>query len=390
MHRIFVSGANGFIGRALCIQLSTDNTIIGVDVTRGANKSANISCKRADLNDWESVAPIFEKRSPDVLIHCAGIAHQKIGSVDLSTYMRVNSEVTENLAKNAARANPDVCFVFLSSISVYGEGRKETGVRREGTEKIFSRKGAMTQKGDEFPQIKRSDKNSEDGVGEDSECLPSSDYAVSKLDAERRLCVLYDEGILRNLFILRLAPVYDRGWSLNLNRRIYAPGKMAYVRFGSGLQRMSALARPNLVEFIEFLINTFPQNKKDVSRKGAKAQRREKSPQVSENENNLSNRLYLQMNVCDAEAYDFNRIIEVFRKSVFHPNKPVISVPLSPVWIATRVAGAFFPGKKSWFHSCYDKLASDLVFDNRRMLETGFRPRHSLETIFSSIENRKN
>jgi hypothetical protein len=34
------------------------------------------------------------------------------------------------------------------------------------------------------------------------------------------------------------------------------------------------------------------------------------------------------------------------------------------------------------FHSCYDKLASDLVFDNGKMMGTGFRPVHSLETIF--------
>ena len=34
------------------------------------------------------------------------------------------------------------------------------------------------------------------GRTEDSECRPSSDYAVSKLDVERRLRALYDEGKL--------------------------------------------------------------------------------------------------------------------------------------------------------------------------------------------------
>jgi len=34
-------------------------------------------------------------------------------------------------------------------------------------------------------------------------------------------------------------------------------------------------------------------------------------------------------------------------------------------------------------------LAGDLVFDNGRMMETGFRPRHSLETIFSSNSRKK-
>jgi len=55
------------------------------------------------------------------------IAHQKIGAVDSATYMRVNSEATENLAKAAGECNPDVCFVFFPSVSVYGEGGQGTG-----------------------------------------------------------------------------------------------------------------------------------------------------------------------------------------------------------------------------------------------------------------------
>lgn len=60
----------------------------------------------------------------------------------------------------------------------------------------------------------------------------------------------------------------------------------------------------------------------------------------------------------------------------------MISVPLSVVWLGTRIAGVFFPKKREWIHSCYDKLASDLVFDNEKMLGTGFRARHTQETIF--------
>jgi nucleoside-diphosphate-sugar epimerase len=162
-----------------------------------------------------------------------------------------------------------------------------------------------------------------------------------------------DEGIIHNLIILRLAPVYDRRWSLNLDRRVFAPGKLAYLRFGSGSQKMSALARPNLVDFIEFLLKRSPQNS------GVNI-----------------------LNVCDAEAYEFNKIIRVFQKSGIRPNRPIISIPLFPVWIATRIASIFLPGKRNWLHSCYDKLASDLVFENGKMMGTGFRPVHSLETVF--------
>jgi len=241
-----------------------------------------------------------------------------MGAVNSATYMRVNSEATENLAKAAAKSNPDVQFIFLSSISVYGE------------------------------------ENLSVPVSEDSDYQPSSDYAASKLDAESRLIALADGGIIHNLVILRLAPVYDRDWSFNLDRRVMAPMNMAYIRFGSGSQRMSALARPNLVNFIEFLLQRWPQT----------------------SEVNI-------LNVCDAEAYKFNTIIQVFKKSNIRPNRLVISVPLPAVWLVTRIAGALFSNKRNWFYSCHDKLASDLVFSNEKMLGTEFKPHHSLETVFA-------
>ncbi|MBN1626849.1 MAG: hypothetical protein JW944_10020, partial [Deltaproteobacteria bacterium] len=62
---------------------------------------------------------------------------------------------------------------------------------------------------------------------------------------------------------------------------------------------------------------------------------------------------------------------------------PTITIPLTFVWSATRLAGAVMRDKKDWLHSCYEKLASDLVFDNSKMLQTGFKPRHTLTSIFA-------
>ena len=383
---ILITGANGFIGRALCHRLASGNKVIGVDITGPADGAFNIAWEQADLTDGNSVTAICEKHSPDVVIHCAGIAHQKIGMVDSATYMLVNSEVTENLAKASAKSNSGVCFIFFSSVSVYGEGEQWSGVSGRGSGKIFSRNGAKTQK-----------RKNSNGVDEDGDCRPSSDYAVSKLDAERRLIALYDDGKLHNLVILRLAPVYDRYWSLNLDRRVFAPKKLAYLRFGSGSQRMSALARTNLVEFIVHILQS--TDYLTQRRKGAKRGRisttdeigldsrfrgnDEKEDRNDKNEGGNNKGRNLQIfNVCDVEPYEFNRIIGVFKKSGIQPNRPVISVPLSVVWFATRIAGIFFSSKREWIHSCYDKLASDLVFDNGKMMGTGFRPVHSIETTF--------
>jgi len=332
MKKYLITGATGFIGSALCYKLSPDNKVMGLYNTKSPdNHHVNISWEQADLTDFNSVTAICEKYLPDVVIQCAGIAHQKIGAVDYDTYMRVNSEATEYLAKTAAKCNPDVYFIFLSSVSVYGED------------------------------------NLNAPIIEDSFCRPSSDYAASKLDAERRLIALSDDKTLHNLVILRLAPVYDRDWSFNLDRRVLAPMKTAYVRFGSGSQKMSALARPNLVDFIEFLIH-----------------RLHGVTQIKIDKKSIENRRNVQIfNVCDAKAYAFNTIIKVFKRSGIRPNRSVISIPLPVVWLATFIASFLLPNKRKWIHSCYDKLASDMVFDNEKMLGIGFKPRHSLETIFS-------
>jgi len=329
MKKILITGAAGFIGSALCNRLALNNKIIGLDVAGFKGKESDIIYEQIDISDFNSVTTICEKYSPEAVIHCAGIAHQKFGAVSLDTYKRVNSEATENLAKVAAGYNSKVQFIFLSSVSVYGEENLNTP------------------------------------VSEDSACCPSGDYAVSKLDAEKRLLGLFNAGIIQDLVILRLAAVYDRNWSFNLDRRVFTPKKISYLRFGKGTQRISALARPNLVDFIDHIIQDRKEKGLD-SDIGAKEKRQN-----------------LQIfNVSDADAYEFNAIIKIFRKSGIYPKRPIISVPVFFVWILTRIASILFFHKREWIRSCYDKLASDLVFDNQKMIKTGFQPKHSLSTIF--------
>ena len=118
---IFTTGASGFIGKAICSRLSPNSNVIGIDVTAEPDKPTAITWEQANIADNDALNAICEKHSADIIIHCAGIAHQKIGSVDRKTYLKVNSEASENLAKTAARNNPQLLFVFLSTISVYGE-----------------------------------------------------------------------------------------------------------------------------------------------------------------------------------------------------------------------------------------------------------------------------
>jgi nucleoside-diphosphate-sugar epimerase len=318
MKKILITGVSGFIGSDLCNRLKSSYRVAGLYNRKKTGCSSLPELLRADLADHDLISEICMKVKPDIVIHCAGIAHQKVGSINRSGYFQINSEATENLARSAGRANPLVQFIFLSSISVYGEDNLK------------------------LP------------VSESHVCNPTSDYGLSKLDAEKRLVDLNEKGLLKKTIILRLAPVYDRGWSLNFDRRVMAPFRIAYLRIGSGNQEMSALAKPNLIDFIQYLID---------------------------HETSVDDRAII-LNVCDIKPYTFHEIMDAFRRSELYPSRPVFAVPLQFILFATKLAGYCYPSKKEWIHACYKKLASSLIFDNTRMLKTGFMPIFSLENIY--------
>lgn len=316
--KILITGSGGFIGSALCRRLAAWADVIALDVeTRPGGLPETLVWEQADITVPASMEEMCRRHGPDVIIHCAGIAHQKAGAVSAEDYLRINSRAAENLALLAAESNPETWFLFLSSISVYGE---------------------------ESLNIP---------VSEGSPYNPSSDYAVSKCDAEKRLLELLRKNLLKRLTILRLAPVYDRCWSLNLDRRVFSPRRLVYLRFGSGRQRMSAMARANLVDFIDHLL-TSPR-----------------SPSFPE-----------IMNVCDLYPYEFNTIIKAYKNSGIFADRATIPVPLGIVRLFSLMAGVVLPGKRKWLRAGYEKLASSLVIDNTSMLSTGFVPRHNLESVF--------
>lgn len=321
MKKILITGSAGFIGQKLCAVFTDSCHIIAFNRAVASNLEEYFGSIKGNLTDTVLLESTCKKYRPDIVIHCAGIAHQKIGRIDAEEYFRVNSLATENLARAAAAANSDVKFIFLSSISVYGEGKSQ------------------------YP------------VSEDVTYNPSSDYAKSKVDAEKRLVRMYDSGELKKLDILRLAPVYDDGWALNLEKRVFATKKLVYMKFGSGEQEMSAVSRRNLVDFIEYRLGLEADGK------------------IEENGCNI-------FNVCDEKPYKFEQIIRVFKQSEYYPGRLVLRAPLGLVWIATRLAGLILRNKRLWLHSCYDKLAYSLVFDNKKMLGTGFKPKHNLESVF--------
>lgn len=115
--KILVTGANGFIGRGLCAEL----TRLGHQVVAAVRKPSAMPGERvtgdmAAFGEWAEVL-----RGVDVVLHLAGRAHvlKEQLSDPLAEFRRVNTDVTLALAQQAAQAGVKR-FIFLSSIGVNG------------------------------------------------------------------------------------------------------------------------------------------------------------------------------------------------------------------------------------------------------------------------------
>ncbi len=112
---IAITGANGFVGRALCQELSLRK----INHRRIQRKKED----NAFLIDSLEPNTKFSKAliGVDILIHCAGLAHQnKSNSQSNLLYDEVNYKGTVNLAKLASEQGVKR-FIFISSIKVNGE-----------------------------------------------------------------------------------------------------------------------------------------------------------------------------------------------------------------------------------------------------------------------------
>lgn len=121
---VVVTGASGFVGRALCRRLTASgHRVIGVYREAPPNGTAMETRIIDDLTTVADFAPIVE--GADAVVHLAARVHmmRETAADPDSAFLRANAEVTKNLAEAAVRAGIGR-FVFLSSVKVNGE---ETG-----------------------------------------------------------------------------------------------------------------------------------------------------------------------------------------------------------------------------------------------------------------------
>ncbi len=118
---ILVTGASGFLGKALCANLVQHSPLrISVQDKSRAEISANVDIFEASLSvdqDWSAALS-----GVSVVVHCAARVHvMNEKAVDpLFVFRQVNVDGTLNLARQAHQAGVRR-FIYISSIKVNGE-----------------------------------------------------------------------------------------------------------------------------------------------------------------------------------------------------------------------------------------------------------------------------
>jgi nucleoside-diphosphate-sugar epimerase len=200
--RVLVTGAKGFVGKAIISALSHSCIEIGMlDLPPSPADVPPEHFFGVDITNAGALEDLSNIGGIDAVIHAAGLAHQ-FGVVTREKFWRVNVEGTRNAAGLAARLNAKR-FVLISSVSVYGKAGPEGSERSET-----------------------------------SPCHPEGFYAESKYESEnaaREVCE--KKGI--DLTILRLATVIGEGDAGNVSRLIKAVDKRKFYWIGRGENRKS-------------------------------------------------------------------------------------------------------------------------------------------------------
>jgi nucleoside-diphosphate-sugar epimerase len=220
MTKVVVTGANGFVGRALCKSLvGAGYSTIGTVRTHG-RVDASTRCAYAITGDIDRTTNWFScLNAADAVVHLAA-QMQDIHASDsepLAELRRVNVEGTENLAWQAA-ASGVKRFVYVSSVKVHGEqmsGRPVTV--------------------DDAPS-------------------PTDPYAISKLEAERVLRHVAAETGLQ-VTLVRPPLIYGPGVQGNFLRLIQWIDKGLPLPLANVDNRRSLIALDNLVDFLVLCIH---------------------------------------------------------------------------------------------------------------------------------------
>lgn len=209
---IFVTGASGYIGQALCRELVLRNYIVhGVGRSK-LGMEAVFNYTQCELES-DDVASLIQGH--DCVVHLAGRAHV-LGGDDhdsIAAFRHANKDVALHVAKLSINAGVKR-FIFISSIGVNGAFT---------TDKPFS---------------------------EQSKPEPLAAYALSKYEAEISLQELVSNSDME-LVIIRPPLVYSDSAPGNFRRLLKLVSLGVPLPFGSIANSRSMVALANFIDFIQ-------------------------------------------------------------------------------------------------------------------------------------------
>ena len=217
MAKVLVTGASGFVGRALCPAIRQAGHSLRMAV-RDAGVSEGEACfgvgQISGRTDWSKCL-----KDIDVVIHLAARVHvmKADGADSMQASMEVNLHGTAQRARQAA-ANGVKRFIYLSSIKVNGE---------------YTTDAPFT---------------------EDSIPMPQDAYAASKLQAELALKQVA-EGSGMEFVILRPPLIYGPGVKANFFNLIKLVDSGLPLPFAKLENRRSLLYVGNLVDAIAVCVD---------------------------------------------------------------------------------------------------------------------------------------
>ncbi len=124
--KIFISGANGFIGRALSLGLvAKEQSVWGLgrrDIEPYIVNS-ELGYIQTDLQ-IESLRPLLSKHLPDIFINCAGTSTVREAHVNPKKDYEDTVLTTLNILEAIRKYSKKTKFILISSAAVYGEQKE--------------------------------------------------------------------------------------------------------------------------------------------------------------------------------------------------------------------------------------------------------------------------
>lgn len=211
--KVMVTGANGFVGRALCKYLNNRGYTVVPAVRRLSGPVGETAVGNIDgATDWTGVLT-----DCNAAVHLAASVHviDETSQALLAFYRATNTDATLNLARQAAHAGVKR-FIFVSTIKVNGEGN-DTPYRET-----------------DVP-------------------APRDAYAISKWEAEQGLQQIARETGLE-VVVLRPPLVYGPGVKANFLRLMQLIQQGWPLPLGAIKNRRSLLYLGNFIDAIRFCI----------------------------------------------------------------------------------------------------------------------------------------